>query len=104
MKIIKGDKIKIVSGKDKGKIASVVKVLSSVNKIVAEDVNMLKKHMRAKKEGQKGQVVRIAMPFNVSNAMLVCPKCGKITRVGRKILGTGKGKSVRICKKCEAEI
>lgn len=102
MKIIKGDKIKVVSGKDKGKITNVVKVLSSVNKIVAEDVNMLKKHMRAKKEGQKGQMVRIAMPFNVSNVMLICPKCGKMARVGRKILESGK--NVRVCKKCKAEI
>jgi len=102
MKIIKGDKIKVVSGKDKGKIASVARVLSSINKIVAEDVNMLKKHMRAKKEGQKGQIVRIAMPFDISNVMLVCPKCSKATRVGRKILVSGK--SVRVCKKCQAEI
>lgn len=102
MKIIKGDKIKVVSGKDKGKIASVTRVLSSINKIVAEDVNMLKKHTRAKKEGQKGQIVRIAMPFDVSNVMLVCPKCGRATRVGRKILGSGK--NVRVCKKCQSEI
>lgn len=102
MKIIKGDKIKVISGKDKGKIANVARVLSSVNKIAAEDINVLKKHMRTKKEGQKGQIVRIAMPFSASNVMLVCPKCGKATRVGRKI--SGSGKSVRVCKKCEAEI
>jgi len=68
MHIKKGDTVKILSGDDKGKTGKVVKAFPSVNKIIVEKINTVKKHERARKEGQKGQVVEIAMPFDASRA------------------------------------
>ncbi len=101
MKIKKGDTVKIISGKDKGKSAKVILVLPKDDKIVVEGVNMRKKHTKPKKQGQKGQVVQIAMPIHASNAMVVCSGCGKTTRISSKTIGT---KKVRVCKKCGAEL
>jgi len=102
MKLKKGDKILVISGKDKGKTNKIARVFPRMGKIIVEDVNVRKKHTRPKKEGQKGQVVKIAMPVDVSNVKLICGKCEKVTRVGYKILD--KKKKIRICKKCQGEI
>jgi large subunit ribosomal protein L24 len=69
MKIKKGDTIKMLSGDDKGKTGKVVKAFPAINKIVVEGINTVKKHERARKEGQKGQTVEIAMPFDASKAV-----------------------------------
>jgi len=97
MKIKKGDKIKVLIGKDSGKTGSVSKVLVDANRIVVDGVNMLTKHQRPKKEGEKGTKVKFAAPINVSNTMLVCPKCDKPTRIGY----SGADKKLRQCKKCK---
>ncbi len=102
MRIKKGDKVLVISGKDKGKTGKVSKALPSFGKIVIEGINIKKKHTRPKKEGEKGQVVQMPSPFNVSNVKLVCDKCSKATRVGFKVLA--EGKKTRICKKCKAEL
>jgi len=102
MKIKKGDKIKVLSGKDKGKTGKVLQVFSDKGKISVEGVNLLFKNMRPKKQGEKGQKIQFPAPLMVSNTVLVCPKCGKETRVGYKIL-ENKNK-VRICKKCKENI
>jgi large subunit ribosomal protein L24 len=101
MKIRKGDTILILSGKDRGKKGKVMKVFPETNKIIAENMNLVKKHVRPKKQGEKGQVVAIAKPFDVSKVKLVCPKCGQAARIGYKIMESGK---FRICKKCKQEI
>ncbi|MDP2917987.1 MAG: 50S ribosomal protein L24 [bacterium] len=101
MKIRKGDTILIMSGKDRGKRGKVAKVFPEINKIIAENINLAKKHVRPKKQGQKGQVVAIAKPFDASKVKLVCPKCGQAARIGFKITESGK---FRICKKCTHEI
>lgn len=101
MKIKKGDKVQITSGKDKGKSGVVLRAVPSQEKIVVEGINIVKKHTRPKKEGEKGQRVEIPFPIPASNAMLVCPKCGKSTRIGYKVT---KDKKFRICKKCKEEI
>ncbi|KKP98729.1 MAG: 50S ribosomal protein L24 [Parcubacteria group bacterium GW2011_GWD2_38_12] len=101
MKIKKEDNILIMIGKDKGKQAKVSKVYPMKNMIVAEGINIKKKHQGPKKQGQKGSIIQFPAPFNASNAMLVCPKCSKPTRVGYKISEGGKA---RVCKKCKAEI
>ncbi|MFH1193933.1 MAG: 50S ribosomal protein L24 [bacterium] len=98
MKIKKGDKIKVLLGKDSGKTGAVIRVLPS-GRIVAEGINMLTKHQRPKKEGEKGMKVKFAAPIDISNAMLVCPKCGKATRVG--YAPADGGKKLRLCKKCK---
>jgi len=102
MKIKKDDKILVVSGKDKGKVGKVTKVLPFLGKVVVEGVNIIKKHVRPKKEGQKGQTVQMSAPLSISNVKLICGKCEKATRVGYRLID--KDKKTRICKKCNAEI
>ena len=101
MRIKKGDQVRIQAGKDRGKTGKVLRVFASEGKITAEGLQIIKKHSRPKKEGEKGQRIEIPGKINVSNAMLVCPKCGKATRVGYKVT---KGGKLRICKKCQSEI
>ena len=101
MKIKKGDTVLIISGKDRGKSGKVLAVSPKINKILVENVNLRKKHVKPKKQGEKGQVVEIPAPISISGAQLVCPKCGKPARVGYKIIDK---KKYRICKKCAQEI
>lgn len=100
MKIRKGDIVLIISGKDRGKTGKVLRAFPGGFKVVVENVNIRKKHTRPKKGGEKGQIVRIPAPINVSNVKLLCPKCGKATKVGYRIEGN---KKYRICKKCGQE-
>lgn len=101
MKIKNGDTVLIISGKDRGKKRKVIKVLPEENRIVVEGANLRKKHTRPKKQGEKGQIVEIAAPFDVSNVKLFCPKCKKATRIGYRVAEKNK---FRICKKCNQEI
>jgi large subunit ribosomal protein L24 len=101
MKIKKGDQVKLRAGKDRGKTGKVLRVFVEEKKITVEGLNIVKKHSRPKKEGEKGQRIEVPGRINVSNAMLVCPKCGKAARVGYKKTDSGK---LRICRKCQSEI
>src|SRR3989338_7655315 len=86
MKIKKGDKVKILAGKDKGKIGKVLQVFQSANRAGIEGLNLLIKNMRPRKQGEKGQRIEFPAPLNLSNVMLVCPKCDRPTRVAYKYL------------------
>ncbi len=99
IKFKKSDIVKVISGKDRGKKGKVLQVLPREYKIVVEGVNMMAKNVRAKRQGEKGQVVRYNSPINTSNVMLFCPKCNKPVRAGYMI--TKEKKKVRICKKCK---
>ncbi len=99
MKIKKGDKVKIIAGKDKGKEGKVLQVMPDKEKVVVEGLNLLIKHVKPRRAGEKGQRIQFPAPFHISNVMLVCPKCNKPTRVGYKILENKK--KVRVCKKCK---
>jgi len=101
MKIKKGDNIIVIAGKDKGKKGKVVRALPADSKVVVEGINMRKKHQRAGKGRQKGQIIDIAMPIHISNVMIEDPKTGKPTRVGKRIAG---GKRIRIAKKSGTEL
>ena len=104
MNIKKGDKIKMLSGKDRGKIGKIISVLGGkekVSRVVVEGLNKIKKNQRPKKQGQKGQIIEVERPVNISTVQLVCSGCGKPTRVSHKIDGQNK---VRVCKKCLATI
>jgi large subunit ribosomal protein L24 len=101
MKIKKNDQVKILAGKDRGKTGKVLRVLSLEEKVVVEGINIVKKHVRPRKEGEKGQRVEVPGKVNLSNVMLVCPKCGKAARIEYKV--TEKDK-FRMCKKCKAEL
>ncbi len=101
MKIKKGDTVLIIAGKYRGKKGKVVKVIPRANKITVEGINLVKKHVKPKREGEKGQVIEVAFPFDASNAKVICPKCGQPTRVGCKV---EKNRKYRFCKKCGQEI
>lgn len=106
MKIKKGDKVKILAGKDKGKIGKVLQVFQSVNRASIEGLNLLVKHLRPRKQGETGQRIEFPAPINLSNVILVCSKCDRPTRVAYKYLEVTKNeikqkKKVRICKKCQ---
>src|SRR3989338_6056093 len=101
MKVIKGDTILVIAGKDKGKVAKILKSLPKEGRILVEGVNLRKKHVKPKSQGEKGQVVSAPATMNVSNVKLLCPRCGKPARVGYKVEND---KKVRICKKCKSVI
>ena len=101
MRIKKGDLVKKIAGKDKGKQGKVVRTVPSEGKIVVEKLNIVTKHQKARREGQRGQRVEVAAPFDASNAMIICPGCGKATRVSYSVVND---KKVRVCKKCGKEL
>ena len=99
MKIKKGDKVKILAGKDKGKTGKVLQVFADHKRISVEGVNLLYKNMRPRKQGESGQRIQFPSPFAVSNVILICPKCDKPTRVGYKVVDDNK--KWRYCKVCK---
>lgn len=101
MKIKLGDTVLIIAGKDKNKSGKITEVFPKDNKIVIEGLNIVRKHVKPKKQGEKGQRVEVPRAINVSNVKIICPKCKKSTRIGYRLIEKGK---VRICKKCEQEI
>ena len=104
MKIKNGDTVLIISGKDKNKSGKVVEVFPKDNKLMVENINIVKKHIRPKKSGEKGQRVEVSRPMSASSVKLICPKCKKPTRVGYRLISHGREKKVRACKKCGQEI
>ena len=100
MKIKKGDKVKVLLGKDRGKEGTIEKVLVKEKKVFVERVNLYKRHVK-KMQNIEGGIVEIPKPLDISNVALICPNCKKVTRVGYKMMENEK---VRICKKCGKEI
>jgi large subunit ribosomal protein L24 len=101
MKIKKDDKVVVLAGKDKGKQGKVLIADPKGGKVVVEGVNVATKHRKPRKQGDEGGIIKVETPIYVSKVQLVCPKCGKATRVGFKVED---GKKSRICKKCGAEV
>ena len=101
MNIRKDDKVVVISGKDKGKEGKVLVANPKAGKLVVEGVNVASKHQKPRKQGEEGGIIKVETPIYVSKVQLVCPKCGKATRVGFKVEN---GKKTRVCKKCGAEI
>jgi large subunit ribosomal protein L24 len=96
--IRKNDKVMVIAGKEKGKIGTVLKVISEKEGIIVEKLNMVKRHTRPGGKSAKGGIIEKEAPINISNLMLVCGKCAEITRIGKKVLEDGS--KVRFCKKC----
>lgn len=96
-----GDMVRILLGKDRGKKGKVLAVYPQLQRAVVEGLNMIKKHVKPRRGNEKGQRVVIAAPIDISNLQLVCPKCKKGTRIGRRFEGEEK---VRVCKKCDSVI
>jgi large subunit ribosomal protein L24 len=102
MKIRKGDRVRVITGKDKGKEGTVEAALPREGKVIVEGVNVSKKHQRKQRQTMQAGIIDKAMPFDVSNVMLLSPSDGKPTRVGYRF--TPDGDKVRICKRTGADI
>ena len=100
MNIKKDDKVIVLSGKDKGKSGKVIAADPKGLKVTVEGVNVATKHQKPKKQGQDGGIIKLETPIYVNKVQLVCPKCGKPTRVGHALVGE---KKMRACKKCGAQ-
>lgn len=99
MRIKKGDKVKIMTGKDRGKTGTVLAVFRDHDRLTVENLNVYKKRSRSRQQGKQGEVVNVARPLSISNVALVCNNCGKATRTGFRMEG---GRKVRYCKQCES--
>lgn len=101
-RIKKDDKVKVLTGKDKGKIGKVLKVVKKTNRVIVENINVVKVHQRPTQANPQGGIVEKTMPIQISNLMVMCNSCVKPSRIGMKQLEDGK--RVRICKKCNQQI
>jgi large subunit ribosomal protein L24 len=97
-KIKKNDQVEIIAGKDKGRVGTVLKVLSTKNKAIVEKVNIIKRHTKPSPANQQGGIIEQEAPIQLSNLKVICPKCSKTVRVGKKVLDDGI--KVRVCKRC----
>ncbi len=107
MRIKKGDTVQIIKGKNRGKTGKVMNVYPKNDRISVDGVNLYKKHVRPKRQGEKGETIMLVRPINVSNAMLVCGSCKSRTRVGYRFEKSADGsgnRKERFCKKCGAVI
>ena len=102
MKIRKGDKVRVLSGKDKGREGQVTRALPAEERVIIEGVNMAKRHQKPTQATMQGGIIDKAMPIDVSNVAVVSPKDGKATRVGYKVLEDGT--KIRICRRTGEEI
>lgn len=96
-----GDNVQIISGKDKGKTGKVLEVSPKEEKVIVEGRNLCTKHVKPKRQGEVGGIVKAEAPLYACKVMPVCPKCNKATRVGNEVKGD---KKVRVCKHCGAEL
>ncbi|MDD5711477.1 MAG: 50S ribosomal protein L24 [Smithellaceae bacterium] len=97
MRLKKGDTVKVIAGKEKGKSGKLLKVIAEKNRVIVEKLNLVKKHQRPDAKG-KGGIVEKESSLEASNVMLVCSKCDRGVRIGYRKLEDGK--KVRVCKKC----
>lgn len=106
MNIKKNDQVKILTGKDKGKTGKVLQIFPVRNRASIEGLNLNVKHMRPRRDGEKGQRIEFPAPLQLSNVQLVCQKCDKPTRVAITVIKSadGKEKRVRTCKQCKQVI
>ena len=96
--IKKNDRVMVRTGKEKGKIGTVLRVNSEKDRVIVEKVNMVKRHTRAGGKSAQGGIIEKEAPIHISNVMLVCNKCAEPSRTGKRILEDGS--KVRVCKKC----
>ena len=101
MRIKKGDNVQVLSGNDKGKTGEVLEVIPGTNKIIVKGINIRKKHVKPRKQGEEGGIISVECAIHASKVNVVCPKCGKATRIGYEV---DKDKKVRVCKKCGAKL
>ena len=102
MNVVKNDLVLVIAGNDKGKQGKILKTFPKSDKVLVEGIRMIKRHTRPNPNNQQGGIVEKEAPINISNVMVICPKCSKPSRIQKKILETNK--SVRICRSCEEMI
>ena len=102
MHVKKGDTVKILSGKDKGKTGEILRSIPQRQRVVVEKCNMVKMAMRPTQQNPQGGITTVEAPLHVSNVMLVCPNCKEATRTSKRV--NEQGKKVRVCKKCGKDI
>ena len=101
MRIKKGDKVEILSGEDKGKQGEVLQVLPKEDKVVVKGANIVKKHVKPRKQGEEGGIIPVECAIHSAKVNVVCPKCKAATKIG---YSEEKGEKVRVCKKCGAKL
>ena len=101
LRIKKGDTVKVLSGNDKGKTGEVLEVIPKTEKILVKGINIKKKHVKPRRQGEEGGIISTECAIHSSKVNVVCPKCGKATRIGFNIENDEK---IRVCKKCGAKI
>ena len=94
-----GDTVIVINGKDRGKTGKVMQVSPSEGKVIVEKINVVSKHVKPRKMGEPGGILQAESAMYADKVQLICPKCGKATRVGHVIED---GKKLRVCKKCGA--
>ena len=110
MHVKSNDQVVVISGKDKGKKGKITAAFPKAGRVTVEGVNLVTNHQKAPNPKQPGGIIKKELPIDASNVMLICPKCGKATRVAHKVttvtLENGKQdrKMIRVCKKCNADI
>ena len=100
MKLKKGDMVKILAGKDRGKTGQISHVYTGENRVMVEGLNLYKKRVRPKQSGKKGEIVSVPRPISSSNTMIICRNCKQPMRTGYRVESNQK---VRYCKKCQSE-
>lgn len=104
MTIKKGDNVLVISGKDRGKRGAIEKVLPRENKVLVVGINIAKHHLKPSRKNPHGGIIDKLAAIDVSNVVLVCPRCSQPTRVGHKITSDKKRMRTRICRKCKESI
>ncbi|MCY0879410.1 MAG: 50S ribosomal protein L24 [Firmicutes bacterium] len=102
MHVKRGDTVRVINGRDRGKEGQIIRAIPKENRVVVEKVNLVKRHQRPTPEFPEGGIITKEAPIHVSNVMIVCKSCKKPTRIGHKFLEDGK--KVRVCKKCGATL
>ena len=101
MKIRKGDTVQVLSGNDKGKTGEVLEIIPKTEKIIVKGVNIRKKHVKPRKQGEEGGIIPVECAIHSSKVNVVCSKCGKPARIGYKI---EKDEKIRVCKRCGSKL
>ncbi len=108
MHVKTGDEVLVIAGKEKGKRGKIKRALPKEDRVVIEGLNVIKRHMRARGPGKPGGIVESEAPLHASNVMLICPNCGRASRLGKRFLEEldhkGRPRKVRYCKACEGVI
>ncbi len=105
LNVRKGDKVRIISGKDSGKEGKILTAMPEKERVIVEDCNMVTRHVKPRRQGEAGGRIEQAGSIHVSNVQLVCPSCKMPTRVAHQIVEVnGKKKNVRVCKQCGKQI